>query len=88
MRKSRSHLWRTLLLGLLLMTLNPAFAEVSLNKAVEQAKKRTGGQVISAETRNQDGQRVHNIRILTQDGKVRRLRINANNRGGGNGGRR
>ncbi|MEW8626093.1 MAG: PepSY domain-containing protein [Candidatus Thiodiazotropha sp.] len=88
MRNYRSHLWRTLLLGLLLLTLNPVLAEVSLDKAVEQAKKRTGGQVISAETRNQDGRRVHNIRILTEDGKVRRLRINANNRGGGKGGRR
>ncbi len=88
MRNYRSHLWRTLLLSLLLLTFNPALAEVSLNKAVEQAKKRTGGQVISAETRNQDGRRVHNIRILTEDGKVRRLRIDANNLGGGNGGRR
>jgi hypothetical protein len=87
MRKSRSHLWQILLLGLLL-SLNPAFAEVSLNQAVKQAKKRTGGQVISAETQNQDGRRVHNIRILTKDGKVRRLRINADSRGGGNGGRR
>ncbi|MEJ2619681.1 MAG: PepSY domain-containing protein [Candidatus Thiodiazotropha sp.] len=87
MRKSRSHLWQFLLLSLLL-SLNPALADVSLNQAVKQAKKRTGGQVISAETRNQDGHRVHNIRILTEDGKVRRLRINADSRGGGNGGRR
>jgi hypothetical protein len=87
MRNSRSHLWHILLLSLFLF-LNPALAEVSLNQAVKQAKKRTGGQVISAETRNQDGRRVHNIRILTEDGKVRRLRINAESRGGGNGGRR
>jgi hypothetical protein len=88
MRKSRSHLWQTLLLSLLLLTLNPALAEVSLNSAVEQAKKRTGGRVISAETRNQNGRKVHNIRILTNDGKVRRLRINADSRSGGNDGRR
>jgi hypothetical protein len=76
------------LLGSLLLSLGSVMAEVSLNKAVEQAKKRTGGKVISAETHNQDGRRVHNIRILTNDGKVRRLRINADDRSGNNGPRR
>lgn len=50
---------------------------MSLDQAVEQAKQRLGGRVISAETRERDGKRVHNVRILTKDGKVRRLRINA-----------
>lgn len=51
--------------------------DMSLDQAVEQAKQRLGGRVISAETREREGKRVHNVRILTKDGKVRRLRINA-----------
>ncbi|MES9969810.1 MAG: PepSY domain-containing protein [Candidatus Thiodiazotropha sp.] len=54
-----------------------ASAEMSLDQAVEQAKQRLGGRVISAETRERDGKRIHNVRILTKEGKVRRLRINA-----------
>lgn len=76
------------MLGSLLLSLTNAVAEVSLNKAVEQAKQRRGGQVISAETRTRDGQRVHNIRILTKDGKVHRVRINADGGGNRNGSRR
>ncbi|MES9831418.1 MAG: PepSY domain-containing protein [Candidatus Thiodiazotropha sp. LLP2] len=82
MRTITRHIVQALLLGSLLLSLTNAVAEVSLNKAVEQAKQRRGGQVISAETRTRDGQRVHNIRILTKDGKVHRVRINAD--GGGN----
>ena len=77
----------TLILGLLLLPVTHAAAEVSLDQAVEQAKQRVGGRVISAETRNRDGRQVHNIRILTDEGKVRRLRINADG-GRKNGGRR
>ncbi|MES9990359.1 MAG: PepSY domain-containing protein [Candidatus Thiodiazotropha sp.] len=67
-----------LLIGvLLLMSGLYANADMSLDQAVEQAKQRLGGRVISAETRERDGKRVHNIRILTKEGKVRRLRINA-----------
>lgn len=55
----------------------------SLEQAVKQARESTGGRVISAETREEDGHVVHNIRILTRDGKVRRMRYDAgeDNRG-------
>ncbi|MCU7830593.1 MAG: PepSY domain-containing protein [Candidatus Thiodiazotropha sp. (ex Myrtea sp. 'scaly one' KF741663)] len=57
----------------------PLFARggLSLDQAVRQAKERVDGRVISAETRENNGHRTHNIRILTDDGKLRRLRIDA-----------
>lgn len=49
----------------------------SLDSAVSNARKRTGGRVVSAETKNKDGREVHFIRILSDDGKVQRLRVDA-----------
>jgi len=66
-----------LLLGLLLSPPLSARGGLSLDQAVEQARDRTGGRVISAETMEKNGHLIHNIRILTNDGKVRRLRIDA-----------
>ncbi len=51
----------------------------SLESAVSQARKETGGRVLSARTREQKGQKIHVIRILTKDGRVRRLRMDARN---------
>jgi hypothetical protein len=86
----RTQLLSKILLGaLLLLSGLYARADTSLNQAVEQAKQRLGGgRVISAETRERDGKRVHNVRILTKDGKVRRLRINADGGGRRSNGRR
>lgn len=75
----RTQLLSKLSLGVLLI-LSSLYArgDTSLDQAVEQARQRLGGgRVISAETQERDGKRVHNVRILTKDGKVRRLRINA-----------
>lgn len=77
MMRRQSRLLFAVLLGLLLSPPLSARGDVSLDQAVEQARERTGGRVISAETRDKNGQRVHNIRILTSDGKVRRLQIDA-----------
>ncbi len=68
----------SLLLPALLIA-TPLFArgDLSLDQAVERARENTGGRVISAETKEKEGRRVHNIRILTNDGKVRRLRFDA-----------
>jgi hypothetical protein len=74
--KTRS-LLKLLLCTLLLIPSLYARADVSLDQAVEQARQRLGGRVISAETQERNGKRVHNVRILTEEGKVRRLRINA-----------
>jgi uncharacterized membrane protein YkoI len=54
-----------------------AQGDLSLDQAVQQARERIGGRVISAETREKNGRRFHNIRILTNDGKVRRLQYDA-----------
>lgn len=66
-----------LLLALMLSPPLSARGDLSLDQAVQQARDRTGGRVISAETMEKNGHRVHSIRILTKDGKVRRLRIDA-----------
>ena len=70
-------LLKPLLCTLLLIPSLHARGDISLDQAVEQARQRVGGRVISAETRERDGRQVHNVRILTKDGKVRRLQINA-----------
>ncbi len=69
-------------LAAMLLPIAQANAQMSLDQAVQQAKQKTGGRVISAETRDQDGRPVYNIRILTQDGKVRRMQIRADEKGG------
>lgn len=76
---------------LCILLLIPGFyarGDISLDQAVEQAKQRLGGRVISAETNERNGKRIHNVRILTKDGKVRRLRIDADGDRRQNSGRR
>ena len=77
-----SHLPRWLLPALLislLMGIGESLARggISLDEAVEQARSRVGGRVISAETQQKDGRRVYNIRLLTKDGRVKRMRIDS-----------
>ena len=49
----------------------------SLDGTVSRLRERTGGRVLSAETRQLDGRATHFVRILTPDGKVRRIRVDA-----------
>ena len=56
-------------------------AGVSLNEAVQQVQRETGGRVLSAETVNQGGQTVHRIKVLTPSGQVRIVTIDAKCRG-------
>lgn len=49
----------------------------SLDSAVSRVRGSTGGRVLSAETRNEDGRKVHYIRVLTRNGKVKRIRVEA-----------
>ncbi|MEJ2454949.1 MAG: ribosome biogenesis GTPase RsgA [Candidatus Thiodiazotropha sp.] len=51
----------------------------SLDNAVRQAREKSNGRVISAETQEKNGRQYYNIRILTDDGKVRRYRFDAGN---------
>ncbi len=71
-------------LALLLFGLNPMVygqrstaSEMGLDQSVDSIRGRTGGRILSAETRQSDGRRVHHIRVLTPKGKVRRYRLDA-----------
>ena len=56
-------------------------AGVSLNEAVQQVQRETGGRVLSADTVNQGGRTVHRIKVLTPSGQVRIVTIDAQSRG-------
>jgi uncharacterized membrane protein YkoI len=50
---------------------------ISLNEAVSRARQQDKGKVLSAETVNVDGRKVHRIKILTKDGRVKRTQVDA-----------
>jgi len=56
-------------------------AGVSLNEAVQQVKRNTGGRVLSADTVHRNGRRVHRIKVLTPSGQVRIVSVDAQPRG-------
>ncbi|MBF0266006.1 MAG: hypothetical protein HQL46_12105 [Gammaproteobacteria bacterium] len=45
----------------------------SLDESIEDAKNLTHGKVLSAETIQNQQKKIHNIRILTKSGKVKRI---------------
>ena len=52
--------------------------DVSLDEAVAQARqKNRKGKVLSAETVRVNGRKVHRIKILTKDGRVKRTQVDA-----------
>lgn len=50
---------------------------LSLEEAVTKVQREHGGRILSAETIEEDGQRLHLIRVLTPDNSVRTLRLPA-----------
>ncbi len=71
---------RLLSLTLLLLTASgmaSAERRTTLEQAVSEARDRHPGRVLSAETEQRNGRESHNIRILTDDGRVKRLHIDA-----------
>jgi uncharacterized membrane protein YkoI len=51
--------------------------KVSLEQAVKQVKEQNNGRIISATTKRDNKQRsVHNIRLLTPHGQLKRYQIN------------
>lgn len=50
---------------------------ISLDEAVSRARQQYPGKVLSADTVNNNGRKVYNIKILTKDGRVKRTRIDA-----------
>ena len=59
---------------------NVTFA-ASLNEAVQQVQRETGGRVLSADTGDQGGRTVHRIKVLTPSGQMRIVTIDAQARG-------
>ena len=57
--------------------------QTSLDQAVDQVRRNTGGRVLSAETDRRGGHSVHRIKVLTPDGQVRYIQIDATGRGRG-----
>ena len=49
---------------------------MSLSQPIESVRRRTGGRVVSAETKVSKGREVHHIKVLTEDGKVRTHKVN------------
>ena len=47
----------------------------SLEEAVSEARSQYPGRVLSAETDRQGGRESYNIRILTDEGRVRRIQV-------------
>ena len=50
---------------------------VDLDSAVSRVRERTGGRILSAQTKGSNGNTEHVIRVMTDDGKVRRIRVEA-----------
>ena len=50
---------------------------ISMDEAVRRARQQHQGKVLSAETVRVDGRRVYRIKILTKDGRVKRVHIDA-----------
>ncbi len=58
----------------------PATSEgrgISLDEAVARARRQSDGKILSAETVRVDGRRVHRVKLLTPDGRVTRVEIDA-----------
>lgn len=53
---------------------------LSLDQAVSQVRRDTGGRVLSAETVQRDGRPVHRIKVLTPENRVRVFYVDAGNR--------
>lgn len=52
----------------------------TLSEAVDQVRRQTGGQILSAETKVQGGREVHHIKVLTKDGKVKTHKVQGQRR--------
>ncbi len=50
---------------------------VSLDEAVSKVRRQTSGKILSAETVVVEGKNVHRIKVLTKQGRVQRLQVDA-----------
>lgn len=49
----------------------------SLTDSVRRVERQTGGQVLSAEPVQRDGRQVNRVKVLTNDGRVRVMQVDA-----------
>ncbi len=54
---------------------------VSLSQAVEQVRRQYNGRILSAVTQVNGDSEVHEIKVLTQDGTVKTVRVQGKKRG-------
>jgi len=69
-------------LALLQLSVPPARADnhsgvIPLERAVERVKRNSNGKILSAKTIRDGKRSVHNVRVLTKQGRVKRVRIDA-----------
>ena len=55
---------------------------MSLSQAIESVRKRTGGRIVSAETKVSGNREIHHIKVLTEDGKVKTVKVPGRSRQG------
>jgi hypothetical protein len=70
-------LGRAGLLWLMCLLSPPVWAGMSLEEAVDYVQQETNGQVLSTETVEEGGQRVHRIKVLMPGGRVKVVRVDA-----------
>ena len=59
---------------------HPATTEqrgISLDEAIARARQQSDGKILSAETVRDRGREVHRIKILTREGRVKRMQYDA-----------
>ncbi len=61
----------------LLMASHAAWAELSLEQAIEKVEHETHGKVLGAETVYLGEQKVYRIKVLTREGQVRVIQVPA-----------
>jgi uncharacterized membrane protein YkoI len=54
--------------------------QISLDRAVEQVQQSTGGRILGAETVDRGGRVVYRVKVLTRDGHVRYVYVEAGGR--------
>lgn len=55
---------------------------MTLNQAVEQVRRQYGGRIVSAETRMEGNREMHYVKVLTEDGKVKTVKVPGGTRNG------
>jgi len=48
---------------------------LTLDKAVSKVREQTDGRILSAKTVRDNGEQIHQIRVLTKDGRVRNFQM-------------